>query len=258
MQNRNETGHTTQQERDLAIVKQLESILNRDMKSFLPMIRTCFLTGIFVVIPIFLSVWIALILFTRLTDWAVSCVQEVPFCETLSPFWTDMLIRLLSLICLFAALFFIGLLARITIGRKLILLAEKLLLKLPIIRFIYSTCKQIGDALWSSKGGSMFRQVVLFEYPRKGCYTIGFLTNENKDDFEVTRRLGKPMISIFLPTTPNPTSGFLLLVPREECVFLDMTVADAMRMIVSCGAVLPGTDKDGDPADKKAEDGDPQ
>lgn len=257
MPNQPETDKT--QERDPAIIKQLEAFLNRDMKSFLPMIRTCFLTGIFVVIPIFLSIWIALTLFTRLTDWAVSCIREVPFGEMLPPFWTDMLIRILSLICLFAALFFIGLLARITIGRKLILLAEKLLLKLPIIRFVYSTCKQIGDALWSSKGGSMFHQVVLFEYPRKGCYTIGFLTNENKDEFEVTSRLGKPMISIFLPTTPNPTSGFLLLVPREECIFLDMTVADAMRMIVSCGAVLPGAEKDDSPANKKeAEGGEPQ
>ena len=228
--------------RDPAIVK-IEAFLNRDMKSFLPMIRSCFLAGLFVVVPIFLSVWIAVSLFTRLTDWAVSYVQTAPFSETLSPFWTDVLIRVFSLLFLFCVLFFIGLLARVTIGRKLILLAENLLLKLPIIRFFYSTCKQMGDALWSSKGGSMFHQVVLFEYPRKGCYSIGFLTNENNNDFEVTRRLGKPMISIFIPTTPNPTSGFLLIVPREECVFLDMTVAEAMRLIVSCGAVLPETGK---------------
>jgi len=238
-------------ERDPAIVK-IEAFLNRDMKSFLPMIRSCILAGIFVVIPIFLSVWIALTLFTRLTDWAVSYVQAAPFSGTLSPFWTDILIRIFSLLCLFGALFLIGLLARVTLGRKLIMLMEKLLLKLPIIRFIYSTCKQIGDALWSSKGGNMFHQVVLFEYPRKGCYAIGFLTNENNDDFEVTRRLGKPMISIFMPTTPNPTSGFLILMPREECVFLDMSVAEAMRLIVSCGAVLPELEKNGVPAEEKA------
>lgn len=255
MQKQHET--TDMQDRDPAIIKQLESFLNRDMKSFLPMIRTCFLTGIFVVIPIFLSVWIALTLFTRLTDWAVSWVQKAPFSGTLPPFWTDMLTRLFSLLLLFGVLFIIGLLTRITIGRKLILLAENLLLKLPIIRFIYSTCKQIGDALWSSKGGSMFHQVVLFEYPRKGCYAIGFLTNENKDDFEVTKRLGKPMISIFMPTTPNPTSGFLILMPREECVFLDMTVAEAMRLIVSCGAVLPDMKKDGSHAAEKPEAGTP-
>jgi len=224
--------------------------MNRDLKSFLPMIRTSILTGIFIVIPIFLSVWIAFILFTRLTDWAVSWIQEAPFSGTLPPFWTDILIRLFSLLLLFGTFFLIGLLARITIGRKLIRLAEILLLKLPIIRFIYSTCKQIGNALWSSKGGNMFHQVVLFEYPRKGCYAIGFLTNENKDDFEVTRRLGKPMISIFMPTTPNPTSGFLILMPREECIFLDMSVAEAMRLIVSCGAVLPET---GNATDQKAE-----
>ena len=230
-------------EKDPAIVK-IEAFLNRDMKSFLPMIRTCILAGIFVVIPILLSLWIAFSLFTNLTDWAVSYIRATPFSGMLSPFWTNVVIRIFSLICLLAALFFIGLLARITLGRKLILLLEKLLLKLPIIRFIYSTCKQIGDAIWSSKGGNMFHQVVLFEYPRKGCYAIGFLTNENKNDFEVTRRLGKPMISIFMPTTPNPTSGFLILMPREECIFLDMTVAEAMRLIVSCGAVLPETGTD--------------
>ena len=243
---------TKEPERDPAISKQIESILNRDMKSFLPGIRSSILTGIFVVIPIFLSVWIAFTLFTRLTDWAVSYVQEAPFSESLPPFWTDLLVRLFSLLFLVGVLFLIGLLTRIAIGRKLILLMEKLLLKLPIIRFIYSTCKQIGDALWSSKGGGMFHQVVLFEYPRKGCYAIGFLTNENNDDFEVTRRLGKPMISIFMPTTPNPTSGFLILMPREECVFLDMSVAEAMRLIVSCGAVLPETEKNGVPAEENA------
>ena len=248
MKKQHEAEHT--QERDPAIIGQLESIMNRDLKSFLPMIRTSILTGIFIVIPIFLSVWIAFILFTRLTDWAVSWIQEAPFSGTLPPFWTDILIRLFSLLLLFGTFFLIGLLARITIGRKLIRLAEILLLKLPIIRFIYSTCKQIGNALWSSKGGNMFHQVVLFEYPRKGCYAIGFLTNENKDDFEVTRRLGKPMISIFMPTTPNPTSGFLILMPREECIFLDMSVAEAMRLIVSCGAVLPET---GNATDQKAE-----
>lgn len=230
---------TKEPERDPAISKQIESILNRDMKSFLPGIRSSILTGIFVVIPIFLSVWIAFTLFTRLTDWAVSYVQEAPFSESLPPFWTDLLVRLFSLLFLVGILFLIGLLTRIAIGRKLILLMEKLLLKLPIIRFIYSTCKQIGDALWSSKGGGMFHQVVLCEYPRKGSWAIGFLTNKNEDEFEITRRLGRPLISVFIPTTPNPTSGFLLYIPREECVFLDMTVTDAMRLIVSCGAVLP-------------------
>ena len=213
---------TKEPERDPAISKQIESILNRDMKSFLPGIRSSILTGIFVVIPIFLSVWIAFTLFTRLTDWAVSYVQEAPFSESLPPFWTDLLVRLFSLLFLVGVLFLIGLLTRIAIGRKLILLMEKLLLKLPIIRFIYSTCKQIGDAIWSSGGGSMFSKVVMFEYPSPGSYAIGFMTNENEEPFEVTEKLGKTVVSIFMPTTPNPTSGFLLLIPKEKCIFLEI------------------------------------
>ena len=124
-----------------------------------------------------------------------------------------------------------------------------MLLKLPLINFIYSTCKQIGDTIMSSKKGNMFRQVVLFEYPRKGCYAIGFMTNENTpENSEAARRLGKgDLISVFMPTTPNPTSGFLMLIPRDECIMLDMSVSDAMRMIVSCGTVLPGVnEEDGD------------
>ena len=98
----------------------------------------------------------------------------------------------------------------------------------------------------SSKSGNMFRQVVLFEYPRKGCWAIGFLTNENTpENSEAARRLGKgDLISVFMPTTPNPTSGFLMLIPREECIMLDMSVSDAMRLIVSCGAILPGSENE--------------
>ena len=96
----------------------------------------------------------------------------------------------------------------------------------------------------------MFQQVVLFEYPRKGCYAIGFMTNENTpENSEVARRLGKgDLISVFMPTTPNPISGFLMLIPRDECILLDMSVSDAMRLIVSCGAILPGSEEgqDGD------------
>ena len=86
----------------------------------------------------------------------------------------------------------------------------------------------------------MFSRVVMFEYPCPGSYAIGFMTNENTEPFGVTEKLGRPVVSVFMPTTPNPTSGFLFLIPKERCTFLDMSVADAMRLIVSAGAVLPG------------------
>ena len=81
----------------------------------------------------------------------------------------------------------------------------------------------------------MFRKVVLIEYPRKGIYTIGFLTNENKEDWELSEKTGKDLISLFIPTTPNPTSGFLLFVPRKDCTFLDMKVSEGMKLVISGG-----------------------
>jgi uncharacterized membrane protein len=107
-------------------------------------------------------------------------------------------------------------------------------LRLPILRSVYITSRQIGEALWTPKG-NMFRQVVLVEYPRKGIYTIGFLTNENKKEWELSVKTNKQLLSIFIPTTPNPTSGFLLFIPREDCQFLDMKVSDGMKLVISGG-----------------------
>ena len=212
-------------------------------KSLGAIIRSSIITGVFVVIPIFLSLWAAWSLYSFLTDWAVPFSQEIAdkTPQWISPFVAMQIVRVASLIVVAICLFLIGLLAKITVGRKLLSFAESILLKLPIISFVYTTCKQIGDALWSSKSGNMFQQVVLFEYPRKGSYSVGFLTSEVGEDFEISKKIGKPMVSVFMPTTPNPTSGFLMYIPKDECQFLDMSVSEAMRLIVSCGAVLPGT-----------------
>ena len=137
-------------------------------------------------------------------------------------------------------IFLIGYVTRYTLGQHLIRVTENIMLKLPIIRTIYSTIQQIGAAIWAQKGG-MFSEVVLFEYPRKGIYVIGFLTNENNsDEWELKQKTGQELYSVFLPTTPNPTSGFLLFVPREDCKILDMDVTEAMRLIISGGAVTSG------------------
>jgi uncharacterized membrane protein len=206
-------------------------------------------TGILVAVPIFLSLWVAWYLYSRLTGWGLTLADSLGLMSELPPFWRTQIIRVLALVAILAFLFFLGVLMKITIGRKVIAKAQALLLKVPLVNFIYSTCKQIGDTIMSSKSGNMFRQVVLIEYPRKGCYAIGFMTNENTtENSEVARRLEKgDLISVFMPTTPNPTSGFLMFIPRDECIMLDMSVSDAMRLIVSCGAILPGSEEqDGD------------
>ena len=208
--------------------------------------RNMIVTGLLVAVPIVLSLWVAWYLYSRLTGWGLTLADSMELMSELPPIWRTQIIRVLALIIVLAVLFFLGVLTKITLGRKVIEKAQALLLKLPLVNFIYSTCKQIGDTIMSSKSGNMFQQVVLFEYPRKGCWAIGFMTNENTpENSEAARRLGKgDLISVFMPTTPNPTSGFLMLIPREECIMLDMSVSDAMRLIVSCGAILPGSEEE--------------
>jgi uncharacterized membrane protein len=129
-------------------------------------------------------------------------------------------------------------LGRYTLGKKLISLADAIMRKVPMLSVVYTTARQIWDAIWSTKSG-MFNKVVMFEYPRKGIWVIGFLTNENEDnEWEIQKKTGEDLVSVFLPTTPNPTSGFLLFLPRKDCQYLDMDVAEGMRLVISGGAVV--------------------
>ena len=209
--------------------------------------KNLLLTGLFVVVPILAAVWLSWWVYNELTVWAIGVAEKIhmPGFENENfSFWLGHGMRLLALILMVTVLLVIGQLAQLTLGRKLINLGQTILMHLPLVNFVYSTCKQIADAMQSSSGG-MFRQAVLFEYPMPGSYAIGFATNEQSAG-EIRDKLGKPLVSIFLPTTPNPTSGFLLMIPREKCIFLKMSVSDAMKLIVSVGTVLPGQKPDGE------------
>ncbi|MGE9295691.1 MAG: DUF502 domain-containing protein, partial [Puniceicoccales bacterium] len=141
----------------------------------------------------------------------------------------------------------LGFLSNYFIGRIFITLGEKFIDRLPFVNTVYKTVKQIVDT-FSKQQKAVFQKVVLTEYPRKGVYVIGFLTSEAKG--EIQERTGADVVNIFVPTTPNPTSGFLLIVPREEITEMDMTVAEGMKVIVSGGAVIPPFPK-AIPADKQ-------
>ena len=129
-----------------------------------------------------------------------------------------------------------GMLAANLLGRELVMLWEKTLNRIPVVRSIYNAVKQISFTLLSSKGRS-FRKVVMAEYPRKGIWSIGFLSNDHVD-MEVNS-LDSDMLAVFLPTTPNPTSGFILLFPREDVIELDMSVEEGFKFIISIGVVVP-------------------
>ena len=209
-------------------------------KGILKHLKSLLLTGLFVVVPFLAALWLSWWLYDLLTVWAIGLAakMKLPGMEGEYVFWVKQGIRVAALIVILIVLLVVGQLTKLTLGRRLIALGQRLLLHVPLVSSIYSTCKQIADAMQSSSGG-VFRQAVLFEYPRQGSYTVGFVTNENQEGNELTEKLGKQLVSVFIPTTPNPTSGFLLLIPRENCVFLDMSVSDAMKLIVSIGTVLP-------------------
>jgi uncharacterized membrane protein len=134
----------------------------------------------------------------------------------------------------------IGLLARYYIGKRMIAWADNLILRVPVLNKIYGTIKQLDQAFTSSKKSS-FQTVALVEYPRDGIYSVGFITSEEPDEIET--RTGKKCVRVFIPTTPIPTGGFLIVVPEEKVSKLDMSVADGFKYIISMGALAQESEK---------------
>ncbi len=122
-------------------------------------------------------------------------------------------------------------------GRQLVAAWEALLGRIPLVRTIYHSVKQVAVTIFSSQGKS-FRKVLLIEYPRKGIYTLGFQTGDAVE--EVKQKSGKNLINVFVPTTPNPTSGFFIMVPDEDVQVLDLSIDEALKMIMSLGVIVPG------------------
>jgi uncharacterized membrane protein len=144
-----------------------------------------------------------------------------------------------SVVALLLAVFLIGavgLLARNYFGKRLIEWVDSALLRVPLLNKIYGATKQVNDA-FSSTNKTAFRTVVLVEFPREGVYSMGFITSEQQD--EVRMKTGQKLVCVFIPTTPNPTSGFLVLTPESEVTKLDMSVADGIKYIISLGSIIP-------------------
>lgn len=132
---------------------------------------------------------------------------------------------------------FTGMIAANLFGRRLVMLWEAVLSRIPLVRSVYSSVKQLAETVFSSSGQS-FRKVLLIEYPRRGLWTLAFQTGT--DIGEAQSRTGKKVVNVYVPTTPNPTSGFFLMVPLEDVQELDMSVDEGLKMIISMGVVVPG------------------
>ena len=215
--------------------------INDKTKNVLSFIRNCIITGLFLVVPAIVTMWFIIFFFNLLTVWAepiiVFFADNVPeMHKVIKADWFRFLARCLSLLIILAFLFSLGVLAKYTLGRRIGDKIEAKVLQMPVVKTIYSTIKQILNTIRSSNAG-MFNKAVLFEYPKADVYVIGFITNYNKGGSEMNAKTGKELISIFLPTTPNPTSGFLLFVPKEKCIFLDMDISVAMKLVISGGVI---------------------
>ena len=143
------------------------------------------------------------------------------------------LISTLVVLCFITAL---GVLSKFLFARFLIGVSEAAINLIPGVGLVYRTVKQIVDT-FSKQNKAVFQSVVLIEFPRKGLYSVGFVTSDAQG--EILERTGENFVNVFVPTTPNPTSGFLMVLPKSDLVYLDMSVGDAMKLIISGGAVVP-------------------
>jgi uncharacterized membrane protein len=142
----------------------------------------------------------------------------------------------LGVILALLVLLMTGLLAANLLGKRLVALYESVLARIPFVRTVYGGVKHFAEVLFSDSNAS-FKKVLLIEYPRTGLYSIAFQTSE--DPSEVQALTGETILTVFLPTTPNPTSGFMLFVPRSQIIELEMTVEEALKLVISLGVVLP-------------------
>ena len=193
--------------------------------------RKYFITGLLILVPLAITLWVLnLIISTMDQSLLLLPVSWRP--EALIGFRIPGLGSILTLLIIFLT----GVATRNFIGRQVVRLWEGLLTRIPVVKSIYSSVKQVSDPLFSSSGNA-FRKALLVQYPRQGSWTIAFLTGVPGG--EVGSHLGGDYVSLYVPTTPNPTSGFFLMVPRADTIELDMSVDEALKYIVSMGVVAP-------------------
>lgn len=210
-------------------------------KSLFARWRANFFTGLAVVLPAIVSIGALLWIFGTVATFTDKVLFFLPRTLTHTDRGTGEMYwywSLAAFVLVVAAITVVGLLARNYLGRQLIEWVDTVLLRVPILNKIYGASKQINEA-FTSGSKTAFRTVVLIEFPRPGIYSVGFITAEHHD--EVYRKIKTPSVCVFIPTTPNPTSGFMMIVPESQIIKLDMSVADGLKYIVSLGAITPET-----------------
>ena len=201
------------------------------MKTFKHRVRSYLIAGILVWVPI----WVTFVVIRFIVDLMDKTLDLLP-----RAYRPDTLLGMhipgLGLIFTVVILFVTGLLVTNFLGHKLVNLWERILARIPLVRTIYTSVKQVLHTIFSASDES-FRKVLLVEYPRKGLWSVAFQTSSGFRQAE--KHVGEELITIFIPTTPNPTSGFLMFIPRNEAIELDISVDEALKVVISLGVVLP-------------------
>ena len=201
--------------------------------------RANFFTGLAIALPGIVSIAILVWLFStasRVTDTLLFFLPKELTHESEGKgpiYWYWSVVALLLAVALISLL---GLIARYYMGKKLIESVDTSLLRVPLLNKIYGTTKQVNEAFTSS-GKNSFKTVAMVEFPRAGMYSVGFMTSEVVG--EIHQRTQEKLVCVFIPTTPNPTSGFLVMVPEDQVTKLDMSVSDGLKFIISLGAISP-------------------
>lgn len=205
-------------------------------------LRASFLTGLVVVAPIALTI----LLLWNIVGWIDSVVLPLVPAAWRPEQYIGINLRGVGVIFFFVFTVLIGWVAKGLIGRSLLRWGENLVDQMPVVRSIYNGLKQIAETVFAQQD-SNFERACLVEYPRKGIYAIGFVSTTAKGEIHRIAGNGDSVLSVFVPTTPNPTSGFLLYFPESEVRILDMSVEDAAKLVISAGLVYP-EDKQREPA----------
>lgn len=210
-----------------------EHINHSPATSFLARLRGYFLAGILITAPIAITIYLTWA-FLNMIDSRVR--RLIPFEKMLPP--EHLYYAVPGIGILIAIVFFvlIGFFARNFLGRLAIRMSEYVMHKMPVMRTLYGAIKQIFETIMASKSQA-FREVVMLEYPRKGVWSIGFITGNTKG--EVQEATQEETMNVFVPTTPNPTSGYLLFVPKKELKYLKMSVEEGIKLVVSAGIITP-------------------
>jgi len=198
-------------------------------RTLISRIRTYFLTGVVVLIPIGITIYLTVLIMSvspSLIPASINPNKYLPFN-----------IPGLEFLVAFIIITFVGMVSLTFIGKTLLNFGQRILNKIPILRTIYNGLGQLTKNFTSSNNKS--KKIVLLEYPRKGLWSVGFATSDNKGEISSKVGRGERLINVFVPTTPNPTSGFLLMVPKKDLIFLDMNFEDASKFIMSAGSINP-------------------